>query len=556
MQSSNPYLSGKVWLLTFSSGGLGQSYFGKFSPSDVQSATSDSSTTTNDFTIDVDYADQVWNYPILQTTANKPIYDITSIKWTYIPYINSCTSSEANKRGLSNIIWIRKSSPGITCYALGYNSQNPVGNIQNPTLTSSYTITVATPSGSASNTINVNSGSTQGTIGNYAYASWLGNLGSGISHPSQSPYKTAYVNGNWRVISSSNYNNYISLVNQVPPSDEPGIEFLISQIKNAVNNAKVSQSFGTVNSATSLSNAVIKITTTNPVQFPITTLYIKASEIGIYTPTPDFRIQSTDSQCFKTGEQGTISVDIKNYGESGTGNVYAQCNSPFQVTQNVQLSLNKDESKTILLPLSASASQKTSGSCTVYVQSPGGTKSVSENTCVNPQITCNPNEIFCSTSGGQEVIKQCSSDGATSSIKEACSVGYTCEIKSGTPSCVLGGSSGGGFFSSIWSKIKGFFSGVFNFTGGVYSVLKNVVAIIVGIFSFLFGIDLFKNFRAIRKYRFLPWLLALIIAGLVVWLVYTAFFIGLVVFIIYIIFRLIIGGQLFALKRGVRALRG
>ena len=237
LQSSNPFLSGKVWLLTFSAGGLGQSYYGKFSPSDVQSATSDQSTTTNDFTINVEYADQIWNYPIQQTSLNKPIYDISLVTWIYDPFFNPCTVNEAKSRGLSNVLWVTKPSISLTCYGIGYNSQSPVGDIQNPTLSSSYTITITTPSGSASKTLDINSGSSQGVVGNYAYASWLGNLGSGLTHPSQSAYKTAYVNGNWRVISSSNYANYISLVNQVPPSSTASLEAWITRLDNSVGNA-------------------------------------------------------------------------------------------------------------------------------------------------------------------------------------------------------------------------------------------------------------------------------------------------------------------------------
>lgn len=543
LQSSNPFLSGKVWLLTFSAGGLGQSYFGKFSPSDVQSATSDQSTTTNDFTINVEYADQIWNYPIQQTSLNKPIYDIQYQKWTCI--LPTSESGAKSKTGFSSILWY--GTDGLTCWAVGYNLQSPVGNIQNPTLSSSYTITITTPSGSASKTLNINSGSSQGAVGNYAYASWLGNLGSGLTHPSQSAYKTAYVNGVWRVISSSSYNNYVSQINAVPPSSGSYRDAWVTQLQNAVINAKQSKTFGAINSASSLSSAIIKITSTTPVQFPVTTLYIKASEIGIYTPTPDFRIESTNSQCFRTGEQGIITVTIKNYGESGTGNVYAQCQSPFQVTQNVQLSLTNGESRTILLPLSASASQKTTGSCTVYVESPGGTKSATANTCVDPQITCEANSKFCGVSGTNEVIKQCSSDGATSSIIEICPAGYYCE----NAKCIFGDRTG----KSIFDKIGDFFKNLFSGIGSFFGIIKLIVSIIAGVFSLVFSLDLFGRSETLRKNKWLVWIFGLIIGGLIFWLVMTVFWIGVIIFIIYFVIKIIVGGQLFAFKKAVRRLR-
>src|SRR3990167_5552591 len=91
LQSSNSFLSGKVWLLTFSSGGLGQRYTGTFSPDKVQSTTSDQTTTTKDFSIDVEYSDQTCNYAIQQTSLNKPIYDIYEITWTTVPFTAPCS---------------------------------------------------------------------------------------------------------------------------------------------------------------------------------------------------------------------------------------------------------------------------------------------------------------------------------------------------------------------------------------------------------------------------------------------------------------------------------
>lgn len=564
LQSNNPYLNGQAWLLTFTEGGLGQHYTGTFSPTDVQSATSDSSTTTKSFTISVDYADQVWNYPIQQTSMNKPIYDVQIIKWTYIPLFDPCTISEAQSRGLSTVLYVVHPL-GVfnSCTGIGYNVQSPVGNIQNPTLSSSYTITLSTPDQTASKTIDINSGSGQGSIGNYAYASWLGNLGSGMTFPSQSAYKTAYVNGFWRVISSSAYNNYISQINSVPPdSSQSAIDVWTSNLLSSINNAKVSYSFGAINSATSLNNAMIGITTTNPVQFPVTALYIKASEIGIYTPTPDFNFASSSSQCFQTGEQGTISATIINNGESGIGNVYAQCNSPFSTTQNFQLSLNQGQSQTIQIPLSASATQQTSGTCTVYVESPGGTKSTTVSTCVKPQITCTPSSTFCSTSGGQDVIKKCSLDGATSSISQICTLSQYCDASSGTPQCVEGNSGGSCGFLGIgclWKSIfgsGGFFGNLFSGIGSFFIVIKLIVSILAGIISFVFSLDLFSRINFVREHRWLLWITSLIIGVLFFWLVTTYFYVGLIIFVIYMILKAVIGatpiGQTFKILKKVR----
>lgn len=546
LQSNNPYLDGKTWLLTFTSGGLGQRYYGTFTPQDVQDYTSDGSTTTKTFSIDVNYDDQVWNYPIIQTSYNKPIYDIKVVKWTYVPFIDPCSSEEAKSRGLSNVLWYVKPSLSVTCYGIGYNTQSPIGNIGNPTLTSSYEIKVSTPDGTATKTIDINSGSTQGSIGDFAYAIWQGNLGSGVEFPSQSAYKTAYVNGYWRTIRSSYYNTYLNLVSQTPPSTTSSLEQWIDNLKSSVINAKLSTSFGNINSATSLNNALIKITTTTPIQFPVTTLYIKADTIGIYTPTPEIRLFSPNSDCFQTGEQGSISVGLENVGEEyGTWNIYVECEDPFSSTRNIQVSLDSGEKVTRFIPISATSISETYGSCTIFAEGASGTKSIDVDTCVKPQITCTPNSRFCSIYGNNEVVKLCSSNGATSQIIETCPIGTYCE----EAECKTGEKpTEEGFFSRIISSITNFFSNLFSGTLSFFEIIRIILVGIVFLFSLLFGKDLFSGFKVFRTKQGLAWIPSIILSGLLAWLVYISFWIGLILFIIYLLFRFLVGGKIKLIK--------
>lgn len=89
------------------------------------------------------------------------------------------------------------------------------------------------------------------------------------------------------------------------------------------------------------------------------------------------------------------------------------------------------------------------------------------------------------------------------------------------------------------------------------SFIKLALVAIIFLFGTLFGGDMIRKFNIsiIKRYPWLSWILALIIAGILAYIVYISFWIGIIIFIIYLIFRLIVGGQLFALKQGVRALR-
>ena len=537
LQSSNSYLNGKAWLLTFSSGGLGQKYTGTFSPSEVQGATSDQSTTTKDFTLDVQYSDQTCNYAIQQSSINKPIYDISSITWTYVPITSPCSIAEAQERGLSNVLYATKPSLSITCYGIGYNTQSPVGNLQNPNLESEFTINLNAGGQTASKTINTLSGTTQGQLGNFAYVSWAGNLVSGQSCPSQSSYKSAYINGNWKTISSSAYNNYISQINTVPPSTTDSLNVWISNLKNSVTQAKQSVTFGSINSATSLTNAQVKIILQNQIQFPVTTLYIKADTIGIYTPTPEIKLVNADSSCFQTGEQGGISVTLQNIGqETGTWNIYAVCPSPFSSNSNLQVSLNAGATTTKIIPISGSTTSEQTAKCQVFAESPAGIKQLSADVCVKPQITCSPNTKFCGISGTSEVVKQCSSNGATSSIIQICGVGETCEVDK----CVVG-SSGGGNGGSIGDFFKNLFGGIFT---GLQLLRLGFVAV-VGIFVTLFSKDVISEFKALRKNKGIAWLLSIVVGVLIAWATYSLFWwVGLIGLGIFVLLKFIPIGRL------------
>jgi len=533
LQSSNQYLNGKVWLLTFRTGGLSQRYYGTFSPSDVQGATSDSSTTTKDFSLEVVQNSQSCNYDIQGTTSNKPIYEVQRVIWTCATSPSESWAKE--KSGYSNILYYGKYF-GLSCFAIGYNSQSPVGNLNSPTVETEYEISINAGGETGSKTINT-IGSGQGQIGNFAYAIWQGNLVSGSSCPDKSPYIPIYVNGVWRIGDKSYYDTYRSLIASSPTNTPSSQDIWMQNVQESIVRAKQIRSFGAINSQTSMSSAVTKINLDNPIQFPVTTLYIKADTIGIYTPTPEGKIVSSTSECFKTGENGGISVGIENTGdEYGTWNLYATCQDPFTSTQSIQVSLSAKQSTTRIIPLSASSSQETRKTCTIYLESPQGVKTASVGVCVKPQITCESNKKFCDVSGTSEVIKQCSSDGATSSILSVCPNNYYCEnaeCKAGSQPLDL----------NIFQKIGNFFSNLFSGIFDIFTILKIVVVIIAFIFTLLFSLDLLQGFKSLKgkSKNVIRFLIGLFLALAIAILVFSLFWIGVILFVVFIIIKIALG---------------
>jgi len=541
LQSSNAYLSGKAWLLTFSAGGLGQSYYGTITPSDVDSKTPDATRTTKNLNIQVTYEDESCQYPIGSTGSFTPIYDVQKYTYTYVPLIASCdipTASSKSGISQSNIKFVKLNIVLLKCYVIYTTGESPVGTMGNGNVHAPYTITLNVDGNIASKTIDPISGSTQGAIGSYAYGVWNGNLVSGISCPSTYDYKASYVNGNWRIINKQSYDNYINKYNEnigLINLDFTAIDKWVSDVQYYANQAKVSTSFGTIDSASSLYSAVAKVTLTTPIQYPVTSLYIKADTLGIYTPVPNIGITSTSSSCFKTGENGIISVGIKNTGdEGGTYNVYAICNNPFQMTQPATGSLNAGESRTVNLPLSATATQKTQSTCTVSVETTGGTKTATANVCVDPQITCTipyPNK-FCGFSGNSEVVKQCSQNGATANIIETCTVNQYCELgvcKTGGIPPIPG--------TCAWYDIGCWLKKLFSLLGNILTIFKVILSLIVLFASFFFSRDLTEQYL-LKKSKDKPFVY--VIAGLTVALVATLLYVTLFTFIFWIITVLVI----------------
>lgn len=524
--SGSPF-SGQAWVLTVRLGGLGQSAYGTFSPSDVEDETNDGSKTTKDFSVSVTQQDQECIYPIQNTNQNIPIKKWNYQTWTYVPYINPCSIEEAQNRGINNIRYVIKPSGSLTCYAVYSTEQSPVGIYGKTDIRVQMNVDIE--AGSKSGSIDLDTdGSSQGAISNFAFVEWQGNLDTGKSCPytTDIPYVPVYRNGQWINGDKQAYNLYVGKYNEGASTTFFGGGSEVTNYVNALNSraesALVSKSFGSFENRGSQSNGRLVSSLSSPIQNPVLTFYIKADTLGIYTPSPNIKFLSSESECFKTGTDGFISVKARNDGETGTVDFYAVCDGTFSPQGSREYGFSEGEERTIVIPISASASSKITGTCTVYAEHPlMDKKQISTSVCVDPQITCDANKLFCGVSGGNSVVKQCSSDGATSSIKETCQTGYVCDEQGNTAKCVEEGTQGGGgFFSKIGQFFKDLFSGVFDF---LY-ILKMFIVLVGGIISIFVSAGYLNLIKELEKRPYIKWPLAVVIGFGIGYLLYA--FIG------------------------------
>ena len=437
LTSQNDCLNGDVWILSFLGGNWGQ--YATFTPNDVQESTLDSNTTTESFTIKSSTNPTKCIYNIQSANKIRPIYTDLQIKefWTLS---FSCSLSEAQQDTSLSVLYYGKTPTPFKCFAVGYNQKYEVSNIPSvPTTNTKANITISTPTKSDSITVdNLNQG--EGKIGDFACAKWNGVIPSGISCQQYSnfipsDYYASYTtDGRWILIDRQKYDSYNSkfvdlsvMVGRVSSINYGQMLTLVTDIKKLIPSAMQSvYPPQTALSKISDSNAQIIADSKVPLEFPLITTYIKASEIGIYTPTPNIRLSKSSSDCFKTGTQGVISAYAKNTGdEEGTWSFYAVCNNPFVSTAKFPISLEVTQEHLISIPISASSDRKVTGSCVIYAESPAGTKSINVNTCVDPQITCTvpyPKK-FCEGN----IVKQCSPEGGFSTPIKTCNVGEFCE---------------------------------------------------------------------------------------------------------------------------------
>lgn len=542
--SNDPLVGGQAWVLTVSQNGVGQSAYGDYGTiADASGKSSDP------FTISISLDKNYATYNIYSQGVFIKTVEYTST--TYNPFSSSY--------GCNRDVWHNWIKPGGTTKVFCYNYVNEgvYGTLGNANINFQSTVSISGKSGADSLIIS-NNGATSGISQNgNIQASWFGNFVSGESAPSPSGqgiiaiYDTS--TGGWKTGNQNSYTNWknydVSGLSACLGTSGSSGGTCFDNYNNYANTLMSGYQFKTVGgdvatTSGTQSNGIVNLNLPKQLQFPGITMRIKAGFIGINIPVGKPQIVSTDSLVFSTGQTGNIAVTVKNVGTAdGSFDIFATCSEGFSQTGgSLRTTISAGQTGTVYIPITSNVVSGTKyGSCTVTakdVNNPNNydTKSVSVSSssisiCTEGQISIIGNKIQECQGNVWKTIKQCAST-------------ETAKYVNGVPDCVVNKLDNKGFFGNLFSKIGdffkgigGFFKGIFNFTGDIYSILKSIVILIVFVFSLLFGKDLIGSFKSLRRKQWVAWLISLVIAGALAYFVWKVFFVGLIIFIAFIIIK-------------------
>ena len=301
----------------------------------------------------------------------------------------------------------------------------------------------------------------------------------------------------------------------------------------------------------------LKLDLTTPTSFPTFIITLDATKVGIIElkGTPDI-VSCVADTTISSGDTYATNVKVKNVG-TNDGSFYGQvtCSGSSGVS-GVTSEQYVGAGQTVTMPVQVSGENTQSGTsynyCSIKIID---RKSQSYDTCsfkvgvtYQPNMVCSPNAVTCKDSDN---LKICNSDG-TSYTTTNCPNGCTV-LDSGEAKCK--GASGendtntrcadceayakslifGKIFKSQDCQKKLFQNTLFC----IGAILKMFAVPLFFILALVFGIQFFNQILK-GKYKALAWILTIAVASLIAYLTYIIFYVGLIVFIVYIAIRIAI----------------
>lgn len=543
INSNDPFVGGQAWFLTVSQNGAGQS-------ATLTDKISDAEKSSDVFTLTTNIDEHFVQYPI--RNENKKIREVTftttKFKWGGTAGCNPdywTNYFAAGKVPLISNVW---------CYK--FSTSGIRGSIGSGNVNFKSTINVQGSGGSDSCTIS-NIGSTSCLSNNgKVHAQWVGSLVSGQAIPNAANDRKVAIfdtsrNG-WKIGSQNTLDNYLSYDSNgfdnclnLPSGGDRDKCFTNFNLfsRQAMSESNWGMTGGS-NAFTSgsQSSGQVKINLPKQIQFPVITMRIRADLIGINIPVGEPRIIDADSDCFQTGQTGIIQVEVKNVG-SGVGNfdVSANCGGQFsQVGNSLRISsLGVQESQTVFLPIQANAVNEIKDSCTITandVNNPNNLDTRSVGVCSSPITICSEGEERAS---GQ-TIQECQNNKWV--VIKTCASGETIEFVGDKLECVGEGGGNktkcGSCTDFAKSKLLGqifpsqkcekkLLQSTLTCTG---SFIKIILIPIVFLFVLIFGMNFFRENKFFKiKQKGVAFLVSLVIASLLGWLVFALFTVGIII---------------------------
>lgn len=291
---------------------------------------------------------------------------------------------------------------------------------------------------------------------------------------------------------------------------------------------------------------------------PVFKIFIDASWIGLKELKGEPDITSCVPNVEITGGTSKqVSLKVKNIGaDAGQFDYSVTCQSNQVSFSGAGSLVNAGQEQIINVLFSGTntnPNQDLTGTCTHTIVD---RKSQKKDTCTSTytvkynDLICTPGELRCGVSNNK-IIERCNELGNAWEIYQNCGDKY-CSFISGVVSCgdvpppsetceSCNEFALSKLVGSFWKEKECTPKFLQTFTTCIFSFLRLLLVPIVLIFSVLFGLDFVGSFKALKGNKLAIWIITLIIALILSYIVYVSFWIGLIVFIVYLIIRMFLG---------------
>lgn len=415
-------LSGPVWAIHFTEGGLAQHITG-YVGSGTKESDSDRST-EKPFKLDVVNSVQYCEYPIdIDYSSNeisKLYYAEYSSLYSFDTIRNKCVEDFAGS--YNNIVAVYNPSysfKDVCVYKQPQSSRIATFNQDSLVFKTDFEMTVGTRNIPASISNVGSSGSNMVKFSDVGYVKWIGNLVSGDTCPDPADvYKAAYSNDRWNIISTYRYDRYSTYYDTqfdfTSPISIDELERRISILNSYADSALSPTEFVSGQSITGAeSNGKITVDLPNRIQTPSFVAYVSADEvrgIGVHQPVSKTQILSVTPPTFPSGENGYVVVEIKNIGdERGAFVSSVTCNQYVsQSGSDVVKYIPAGSTATASIQVTGSSLTAADARCTVNVETMGvDTQSSPFTIAITTQQICVPGTLSCAG----EIAQICSPTG-------------------------------------------------------------------------------------------------------------------------------------------------
>ena len=453
--------AGNRWIYTFKAptgGMLEKMYFGKATPSKVESETGKEPDST--FSLGATFH-QTCEWKIIKDVTKPKLYKYEVRTYNFPKY------QKANPF-FKPIEWCKENAPCRNVVAYGYRGglsteclcvgkyevTPAVGTLSHTEVRTIIDLVAEGKGESYSGKIDTTKGSASVNLGPYVYVKYQGDLTAPVVGCDRSEITDSYVpiyyNNRWRLVSKSSYDLVKQRIDSLEQQidiyvskngyDKDTLTVLVDRLNSAVDNL-LSQDMKYCNgrdcsefvSSSSISGAELKIEPEQLAHLPVLTAYVDADWIKVKVLAPKFEIVKTSSECFKSVENGNLLVTIRNTGDTGSYHIYALC--PSVQSRAVDGTLDGGEEKTINLILSGTTTEeKHTEECKIILEYTGPDFKVkrietTQEVCVERSISCTPGDKWCD---GNKIM-ECSPEGNMETVK-TCK--ETCTLDSeGNPIC-------------------------------------------------------------------------------------------------------------------------